>query len=171
MIRIARYDDLDQILIIVKETIKDLQSQGNFQWSEEYPTKANFENDIKQANLYIYEINNDVTGFICINKQEDIAYKPLSWNKLGEAIVIHRFAIKRSYQRQKIATKLIEYAERFAENKGINYIKVDTNSKNTRMNALFKNLKFQFIGQIYLRDLKVPFNCYDKIIGGENEIR
>lgn len=166
MIRIARYEDLDQILFIVKETVEDLQNQENYQWGKDYPTKLNFEDDIKHANLYIYEINNDVAGFICLNKQEDIAYKPLPWQKKGEAIVIHRFAIKRCYQRQKIATKLIEYVERFAINKGVNYIKVDTNSKNIKMNALFNKLNFHYIGQVYLRDLKVPFNCYDKVLGG-----
>ena len=164
MIRIARYEDLEQILVIVKETIDDLQSQGNYQWSESYPTKENFENDIKQAKLYIYENNNEVAGFICINKNEDQTYKSLSWRKDTEAIVIHRFAVKRSYQRQKIATKLIEFVENFSKNKSINYIKVDTNSKNVKMNALFNKLGFEFIGTVNLRELEDVFNCYDKIL-------
>ncbi len=164
MIRIARYEDLDQILNIIKETIEDLTEQGNFQWSETYPTENHMKEDIKKASLYIFEKNNEVAGFICLNKHEDIAYKPLPWRKKGEAIVIHRFAVKRCYQRQKIGTKLIEFAENFARNKGIYYLKVDTNSKNIRMNALFKKMGFVFIGTIHLRNLTDPFNCYDKVL-------
>jgi len=164
MIRIARLEDLDQILEIVKETVIDLQNEGNYQWDENYPTKINFETDLKNADLYVYEKNNEVAGFICINKKEDSAYLPLTWRRAKDAVVIHRFAVKRSYQRQKIGSKLVEFAEHFAENKGIKYIKVDTNSKNSRMNALFKHLGFEFVGQIHLRDVKEPFYCYDKIL-------
>ncbi|QVK17984.1 GNAT family N-acetyltransferase [Mycoplasmatota bacterium] len=164
MIRIARNEDLDQILMIVNETIEDLQKQDNYQWSDTYPTRKHFEEDIKNVNLYVFELNNEVAGFICINKKEDSAYQSLSWTKESCAIVIHRFAVKRSYQRQKIATKLIEFVEHFAKNKNINYIKVDTNSKNSRMNTLFNHLGYTFIGEINLRDLKDVFNCYDKIL-------
>ncbi len=164
MIRIARNEDLAYILEIVKETVEDLQNQGNYQWSEFYPTRIHFEEDIKNKSLYIYEFNNEVAGFICINKIEDEVYHSLNWRQGGEAIVIHRFAVKRSYQRQKVATKLIEFVEHFAKNKGINYLKVDTNSENTRMNAFFKHLGFVFIGNIHLRNVVELFNCYDKIL-------
>ncbi|MDF2699824.1 MAG: acetyltransferase [Haloplasmataceae bacterium] len=164
MIRIARVDDLDHIMIIVNETIEDLNKEENIQWSKDYPKRENFEKDIKNASLYIYENNCEVAGFICIDKNEDSSYKSLNWRKQSDAIVIHRFAIKRSHQRQKIATKMIEFAENFSKNKQINYLKVDTNSKNIRMNALFKKLGFEFVGNVYLRDVKDPFNCYDKVL-------
>jgi ribosomal protein S18 acetylase RimI-like enzyme len=164
MIRIARLEDMDKILLIVKETIEDLQIEGNYQWDETYPTNLDFESDIKQASLYIYELEGDVAGFICINRNESEAYQGLPWRSKGDAVVIHRFAVKRPYQRQQIGTKLVEYAERFTKNKGINYLKVDTNSKNTRMNALFKKLDYQYIGTIQLRNVEAEFNCYDKIL-------
>lgn len=164
MIRIARYDDIEQILNIVKETIEDLQKEGNYQWGDDYPTKEYFLEDIKNASLYIFERNNEVAGFICLNKQEDEAYKKLNWQKQGEAIVIHRFAVKRSYQNQRIGSKLLEFAENLARNKGINYLKVDTNSKNKKMNAFFQKHGFKFVGQIYLRKVPDPFNCYEKVL-------
>jgi|SRR5690554_482526 len=137
MIRIARYEDLIEILLIVKETIDTLQKQGNFQWSKDYPTKKHFEQDINNAHLYVYEIDNEVGGFICINNIENKEYYGLPWRKKDKAIVIHRFAVKRKYQRQKTGTKLMKFVESYAFKKGINYIKVDTNTKNIRMNALF----------------------------------
>jgi len=109
MIRIARNEDLDSIIGILKETIEDLHNEGNYQWNEDYPLRTHFEADIKNTCLYVAEVNNEVAGFICINTDEDLAYQPLPWRKEGLAIVIHRFAIKRSYQRQKIGTKLIDF--------------------------------------------------------------
>lgn len=164
MIRIARYDDIEQILNIVKETIEDLQNDGNYQWGDDYPTKEHFLEDIKIASLYIFERNNEVAGFICLNKLEDEAYKSVNWQKENEAIVIHRFAVKRSYQNQRIGSKLLEFAENLARNKGINYLKVDTNSKNRKMNAFFQKHGFKFVGQINLRKVPDPFNCYEKVL-------
>ncbi|HEY8364139.1 MAG TPA: GNAT family N-acetyltransferase [Haloplasmataceae bacterium] len=164
MIRIARLGDIEEIMTIVAETIEDMRKEGNCQWSTTYPTKSHFEEDIKNNNLYIYEKNNEVAGFICISNTEDNAYQPLSWRKSQKAIVIHRFAVNRKYQRQSIGTKLVEFAEQLSRNKGINYVKVDTNSKNIRMNNLFQKLGFVFIGQITLRNLPDKFNCYDKIL-------
>jgi ribosomal protein S18 acetylase RimI-like enzyme len=169
VIRIARTEDLDQIMLIVKETIEDLNNEGNIQWSEEYPNRDHFSEDIKNNQLYIFEKEGKVAGFICLNTNEDEAYQGLPWRKNEMAMVIHRFAVSREKQRQSIGTKLIEYAERFALNKNICYLKVDTNSKNSRMNRLFDKMGFEFIGQINLRDVKSKFNCYDKII--ENEVK
>jgi ribosomal protein S18 acetylase RimI-like enzyme len=164
MIRIARMDDLDKIMNIVNETIEDLNTEGNYQWSTDYPLRENFEEDIKSASLYIYEQDGEVASFMCINKKQDDAYNNVNWSKDGDAIVIHRFAVKRSFQKKGIGSKMIEFTENFAKNKNIRYLKVDTNSQNTRMNKLFIRLGFNFVGQINLRDVKEPFNCYDKIL-------
>ena len=173
MIRIARMEDLDQIMAIVKETVEDLKSENNFQWSDIYPNIDHFIQDIKNNDLFIYDKENQVAGFICINQKQDEAYKGLPWQSNKAAIVIHRFAIKRDNQRQKIGSKLLEYTEGFARNKGIYYIKVDTNTNNYRMNKLFEKNKFNFVGTIHLRDLIDKFNCYDKVLqkGENNEIR
>ena len=165
MIRIARYEDLSEIMIIVKETIEDLQNEGNYQWSDNYPSYEQFETDIKHAELYVDVENNEVAGFICINKKADLAYELVKWTFNLEAIIIHRFAVKRKYQRMHIGTKLIEFVEEFALNNGVSYLKVDTNSKNRRMNAFFKYHNFNFIGTIHLRGLKDEFNCYEKKLG------
>jgi ribosomal protein S18 acetylase RimI-like enzyme len=167
MIRIARLEDINQIMLIVSETIEDLNSENNHQWSETYPTEVNFTEDINNKALYIFEKSGQVAGFICINQQEDEAYKELNWNCTEPAIVIHRFAVRRSHQRQSIGTKLLEYIESFARNKDIFYLKVDTNSKNTRMNKLFQKQEYNFIGTINLRGLNDKFNCYDKVLERE----
>lgn len=164
MIRKARLDDIEEILQIVSETIEDMRKEGNPQWNETYPTKEHFSKDINSGHLYIYEINKELAGFICINNIENKEYKNLVWSQNKQALVIHRFAVKRKYQRQKIGTKLMLFVEKYAREKSINYIKVDTNSTNIRMNALFKKLDYHFVGTIYMRNLDKEFNCYEKIL-------
>ena len=169
MIRIARKEDIDQIMTIVNETIEDLTAEGNYQWDETYPTADHFLYDIQNNNLYIIESEDKVAGFICINQEEDEAYKTVNWRLDQPAIVLHRFAIKRDKMGQGLGTKLVEFAIRFSQNRGLNYVKVDTNVKNKRMNEFFKKLGFVFVGQIVLRNVKDPFNCYDYIVETKDE--
>lgn len=164
MIRIARREDINQIMAIVQETIEDLSKEGNVQWSDEYPMEEHFLNDISNNQLYIFETGDRVAGFICINTDEDVAYQGVNWRKNEPAIIIHRFAVKRDNQNGGIGTRLLEYAFRFARNKGLSYVKVDTNSKNSRMNRLFQKMGFELVGQIQLRNISDLFNCYDKIL-------
>ena len=167
MFRLAIIEDLDQIMAIVKETIEDLNKEGNFQWGDGYPNINVFKEDIKNHSLYVYLNNSEVVAFICLNHKEDLAYKEVTWNKQEKAFVIHRFAVKRAFQRQKIGSKVIHWVEEYAKRNQIYYLKVDTNSKNIRMNALFKKMGFQYVGSIQLRNVKTVFNCYDKIIEGD----
>ena len=117
MIRKARLDDIEEILQIVSETIEDMRKEGNPQWNETYPTKEHFSKDINSGHLYIYEINKELAGFICINNIENKEYKNLVWSQNKQALVIHRFAVKRKYQRQKIGTKLMLFVEKYARKK------------------------------------------------------
>lgn len=164
MIRKARIDDIKDILEIVSETIEDMRKEGNPQWNETYPIKEHFLEDINNGHLYVYEINKEVRAFICINEIENKEYQHLVWGQNKQAVVIHRFAVKRKYQRQKLGTKLMLYVEKYAREKGLYYIKVDTNSTNKRMNALFNKLGYRFVGTIYMRNLVKEFNCYEKIL-------
>ena len=53
MIRIAKKEEIDQILEITKACAESLISKDIFQWSEVYPSKEAFEKDIKRNELYV----------------------------------------------------------------------------------------------------------------------
>ena len=44
-----------------------------------------------------------------------------------------------------------------------------TPTQNSRMNRLFPKLGFNYVGQVRLRHVEDPFNCYDYIIESEEE--
>ena len=52
-IRKANTGDIDAVLSITSACAKDMISKGIFQWSEEYPSKQSFENDIENNCLYV----------------------------------------------------------------------------------------------------------------------
>lgn len=138
-----------------------MKSENNTQWDETYPKKEDFIEDINNKNLYVDEFEGDLIGFICIDSNQPEEYKGIDWISDEKAIVIHRMGVNPKFRGLGKAKNLIRYAENFAMNNDIMYIKTDTNSMNIKMYNLLKKCGFRFSGQIKLMGKEDPFYCYD----------
>ena len=164
MMRIAGLNDLDAVLDIVAKTIEVMRTENNLQWTEEYPALSHFISDVDEKSLYVYEKDGEVIGFICVNQKEEPAYAGLTWSQDPPCFVMHRMAVMPSARREGVGRKLIAFAENYAKERGVCYLRTDTFSKNTGMNILFKKCGFKKTGEVHFRGLPEPFNCYDKIL-------
>ncbi|QZY53860.1 GNAT family N-acetyltransferase [Crassaminicella profunda] len=165
MIRKSTFNDIEQIMDIIRATIEEMGSYGNHQWDTNYPIAKDFIKDIENYELYTYDLDGQVAGFVCINHEEPIEYKDVNWSSPEKFMVIHRMAINHNYRNQGIGTQLIKFAEELARNNQINYLKTDTYSINLKMNSLFKKLDFNHVGNIKFLGRQHDFYCYEKILG------
>lgn len=53
MIRKGTMHDLEHIMEIVTETLFIMEKQHNDQWTNEYPQKQVFEQDVRNGSLYV----------------------------------------------------------------------------------------------------------------------
>lgn len=166
MIRKATLDDLERIMQITKEIVVEMKENGNPQWSDLYPTKEDFTDDINNNTLYVYE-KDKVIGFICITKDTENEYGHVLESSKNNAYIMHRLGIDKSYRALGIATKLMSYAEELAIQNNIYLMKADTEIKNNKMNALFKKLGYQQISTLTWSDNNGLFNYYEKRLKNE----
>lgn len=166
MIRKATLDDLDRIMQITKEIVAEMKENGNPQWSDLYPTKEDFTEDINNNTLYVYE-KDKVIGFICITKDTENEYGQVLGSSKNSAYIMHRLGIDKSYRALGIATKLMSYAEELAIQNKTYLMKADTEIKNNKMNALFKKLGYQQISTLTWSDNNGLFNYYEKRLNNE----
>lgn len=164
MIRKACLEDLKKIMEILKETIVEMHSYGNYQWDENYPQEKDFMKDIENGDLFVAEKDGILLGFICINKTEPIEYNELNWSLEEEAVVVHRMAVNPSHRRSGIGTELMTFADKLASKKNIKYLKTDTYSMNKKMNSLFVKCGYKLIGEMNFLGKEKPFYCYDKVL-------
>ena len=137
MIRKANMNDLESIMKIIKSTVEEMKTYNNTQWDENYPLEKDFVSDIKKQDLYIYEVDGEVAGFICLNYEEPEEYLGLNWSSNKKAMVIHRMAVNPNFRKTGIASKLVDFAEKLAVENNVSYLKSDTYSINSKMNLLF----------------------------------
>ena len=164
MITKANLNDINQIMEIINETVKEMKSYNNTQWDDNYPQDKDFAKDIELGNLYVDKKDNTITGFICVNYIEPVEYNGLSWSKDEKCMVIHRMAVNSQFRNKGIGTKLMNFAEELAIKNGVNYLKTDTYSINVKMNSLFRKLNYQLVGQMSFLGKEKPFNCYEKTL-------
>jgi len=164
-IRLATLTDMDNVMGLIKNCIKDMEFQGIYQWNDQYPTYEIFEIDIKSKALYILEYNDTCIGIISINEDQSPEYKELVWiNEFGKILVVHRLAVNPDYQKQGIGRKLMDFAENYASEKGYASIRLDAYSGNHRALKLYEYRGYKKVGQLFFPSRELPFYCYEKVI-------
>lgn len=166
MIRLATKNDLDYIMNIVRQTISIMKTEGNPQWTETYPSRDDFETDICSESLYVYtdDSTNNVIAFICINSTSTPEYSEVEWGSEQQFLVLHRLAVDSNLRKQGIGSLMLSFAEEYSKEKGIYYLRTDTNSMNKGMNGLFTKFGYVKRGEVHFRSLTEHFNCYDKLL-------
>jgi ribosomal protein S18 acetylase RimI-like enzyme len=166
LIRLAKLNDIPQIMQLIAEVVPDMNASGNFQWDSTYPNTQVFENDIALNQLWVAEEKGSIAGIAAITTDQEPEYAHIGWDINQQAIVTHRLAVNPKYRGKGIAVALLMQAEQEAINRGINILRIDTNTSNQATQRLFPKLGYQFAGEIGLSFRpNLRFYCYEKSLG------
>jgi GNAT superfamily N-acetyltransferase len=165
VIRKAETRDLDAIMDIVWRTVMLLQSEGNMQWGDDYPTIDDFSQDIDDGTLYVCETDDEILGFLCCNQIPPQEYGTVAWSlPTDPALIIHRFAVSPETHRKGIGTALMKQAEEVARAQGCRSLRTDTCSLNIRMRLLFVKMGYEKVGEVHFANRTQTFYCFEKMI-------
>jgi ribosomal protein S18 acetylase RimI-like enzyme len=140
-----------------------MNANGNFQWDSAYPNAQVFENDIGLNQLWVAEIDGVIAGIAAITTDQEPEYANVGWDIAETAIVTHRLAVSPKYRGRGIAAALLMQAENEAIRRGINLLRIDTNTSNEATQRLFPKLGYEFAGEIDLGFRpNLRFYCYEK---------
>src|SRR5665213_3666410 len=129
-IRLATLTDVPKIMQLIAEVVPDMNAAGNFQWDSTYPNVQVFEKDIALNQLWVAEIDDAIAGISAITTDQEPEYIQVGWDITEKAIVTHRLAVSPKYRGKGMAAALLLQAEQVAINKGINILRIDTNTSN-----------------------------------------
>jgi ribosomal protein S18 acetylase RimI-like enzyme len=161
-IRPARIDELDGLLDIVRAATRHMESQGLHQWDDIYPDRATLQQDVTKQHMQVIEVNGQVAGMVSINDEQSHEYRNVLWQYSGKALVVHRLTIDPEHQRKKLASQLMDFAEREAADKKYESIRLDAFEQNSAAIAFYKRRGYRKAGTVLFR--KGPFICYEKRI-------
>jgi RimJ/RimL family protein N-acetyltransferase len=173
-IRKATINDTENILMIYEDAKRLLKESGSDQWQNGYPNIDSIRHDLKEDNLYVACLNQEVIGTAYISPMGEPTYKAIDGKWLNDEpyLVIHRIATKGTSYHHGVAKEIIRFSEQAALQRGINNIRVDTHFLNIPMQNLLKATGFKDCGIIFL-NLPKPFEnrrlAYHKVLSNNQK--
>jgi ribosomal protein S18 acetylase RimI-like enzyme len=162
-IRLAIYDDLPALMLLVQRVVPLMRAAGNLQWDENYPDEDVFRRDIDLKQLWIAEIETSIAGVAAVTMDQEPDYAQVGWDIDEPAIVVHRLAVDPAFRGAGVAAALMQKAEDVAVERGVDVLRVDTNTQNEATQRLFPKLGYRLAGEISLQFRPgLRFFCYEK---------
>ena len=158
--------DLPEILDLVAACTEKMQSNGNFQWDDTYPTPEILLKDIEESTLLIVLAEHEIIGILALTIKEEPQYNDIMWkDEGGRALEIHRMGVHPKWQEKGVGKILFDYAEKYGRKNGFSSIRLDTYCENERMIKLIEQRGYiKKTEEIFFPPLVPPFYCYEKIL-------
>ena len=107
------------------------------------------ETEITEKRQFKMLIENEVVCIWAITFNDEQIWEEK--NK-DSAIYIHRIATSPNFRGKKMVAKIVDWAKQFADEKEIQFIRLDTLGNNTRLIEHYKEAGFDFLGMHTLKD-------------------
>lgn len=163
IIRLADSTDIPAIMQLINEVVPAMIAAGNYQWDATYPNTEVFEKDIALKQLWVAGVGGAIAGVAAFTTDQEPEYADADWDVNEPAIVTHRLAVSEKYRGGGIAAALLMQAEREAIKRGVNVLRIDTETNNPATQRLFPKMGYVFAGEIGLGFRpNLRFYCYEK---------
>lgn len=159
-IRPANMEDLESVVVIIRNATRHMNDPGIFQWDDIYPNRSILQTDIEKQHMYVIENKGALAGLITLNEEESPEYDDVTWAYQGRVLVVHRLTIAPEHQGKKLALRLMDFAEEKATRKGYDTIRLDAFTQNPAAIALYERHGYRKAGTVRFR--KGVFFCYEK---------
>ncbi len=143
---------------------KKMIESGLDQWDDEYPSKEILFKDIDRNEMLIACVDGDVAGYVTVNDDIPAEYKNVNM-QFNAKICVHRLSVNPEYQKQGVATKIMEYVHNKYRDMGYNAICLDTCETNIAALELYKKLGYIVRGYVnFKRRPQYRFPVMEKMI-------
>jgi ribosomal protein S18 acetylase RimI-like enzyme len=164
----ANQEHVHPVIGLLSECISDLRRRGIYQWDDVYPNLDTVAKDVADRTLYVALQADRCLGAVCLSEEQDEAYQEVNWVGHEPVLVIHRLCVAPAHQGRGIASRLMDFAEAFAEEKGYASIRLDAYTGNERAVELYERRGYTVVGQVFFPRRELPFYCMEKIVRDKN---
>ena len=159
----AQPGELAVCIDIIREGRAFQQEQGFIQWTEEYPSPALIESDIREGGGYLFRIDGEPAAYMFLAFDGDPAYSEAtcSWRRDVPYVVVHRIALARRFAGCGLSPAVFDSIRALCREKGISCIRIDTDSRNKRMQHVLEKCGFVRCGTVLFEgDPKLTYDNF-----------
>ena len=149
-IRKAKIEEAEEILKIYKSLI----GYEGCLWDEYYPNIEIVNNDIKNETLYVALIDDEIVGTAQSGIDEELFNMEFFTKEKKNPRDLSRVAVKKEYQKQGIARKIIAYIEDELRKDGVDYMYLTVGKTNIKAYNLYKSIGYETKGEMVKFDIE-----------------
>lgn len=157
----AKPEELGACLDIIREGRLFQQEQGFIQWTQEYPSDALIEQDIRAGSGYLMKVDGEPAGYMFLSFDDDPAYRPpeCAWRADMSYAAVHRIAFARRFAGKGLSSKAFDLIRDLCRARGVSCIRIDTDRKNQRMQHVLEKNGFVRCGYVLFEgDRKLAYD-------------
>ena len=159
--RLATCDDVDDVLVLVRDCVDHMRRHGIEQWDDAYPDRTTIEADARLCEAFVATHEAGLVGYVALGACQDPEYAELPWEfAAGPTVVIHRLMVDPEYQGRGFAKVLMSFAEKHALTSGYRTVRLDAFVGNPRALHLYERLGYREAGMIQHRTGQ--FRCFER---------
>ena len=149
--RPAVEDDIENILLTVRQARNYLKKHRVDQWQGDYPSRENLLRDIRAGVCHVMTYGGRFAGFFVLSAEPEPSYDALTdgkWRSDAPYCTLHRSAVMAEFRGSGLSRRLMAAAEALTEQQGIHYLRTDTHRHNEAMKALLRQCGYTFRGNV-----------------------
>lgn len=152
--RPAAPEDLEAIMLIVRQARNYLKKHRVDQWQNGYPDEGTFAADIARGECRVVTCAGRVQAMFTLSPNPEPDYEGLTdgkWRSVpGESAVLHRLAVSAEMRGSGLAALVMSFVEAAAREMGKSALRTDTHKKNRSMQALLRSCGCEYRGNVVL---------------------
>lgn len=159
--RLAAKEDLPELKDMYTKIINNMNSVGIEIWDDIYPCEF-FADDIAHGTLYLLSKESLILGAFVLC-ESNVGESHIKWEKENaKAMYLDRLGVNIDFERQGIATQLLNYADEIAKEKMAEYLRLFVIDINTPAINLYKKNGFLKADGVYVEviDETLSFSEY-----------
>ncbi len=164
--------DIDEIAQLYEDACDYLEQEINYPgWRKGiYPVREDALHGLEQDCLFVVRLMDKVVGSVILSHEPEHGYENASWQYEGSydrIYVIHTLVVHPDYLKLGIGRELLQFAERYGQEKGMKAIRLDVNEKNIPAISLYVSCGYQYIATVDLGygAYGIPwFKLYEKLL-------
>lgn len=113
-----------------------------------YPEKITAEQGLSRKDLFVEELDGRIVGTAILNQIQVDIYEKAPWQydvTDNKVMVMHTLVIDPKVKKHGLGSAFVEFYEKYALENGCNYLRIDTNEKNTSARHFYKKLNYNEI--------------------------
>jgi len=173
VVRAVEPSEVEEALRITRACTSSMIDRGIYQWTAAYPSREALQGDLDAGNLYLCRKVDqagkagDAVGTLSLSFDMDEEYKDVQWLTSaaeGESVYVHRLAVHPSMQRRRVGFVLMDFAEKFARDKGLISVRLDTFSLNKGNVEFYEKRGYTRLNDVFfLNQSPHPFHAFELV--------